>query len=373
MQGKEQSIKATTEERTFREIKRLCYSGLGVDALGRGVAARLHRAVPFDSYCISPLDPSSGLPTGMMADKEAGDEKDVFFFLKHIYFDDDITDMTWLARRKVGAMTLSEATNGRLERALRHREYNVSKGFANELRCAFTQSNELWGGLCLVREKGASDFGEREVALMKRLSPHLASGFRGAALAGNSRSEASGSDTPGVLMLDGKGNAAQHTPSAERLLRDLGAEGEPELWREGRGLPSTVWVVAGALGRALGPDARYVPRLCVRGASGQWISLQASLSEPTPSRPSETVIVMAPAGPVETSRLNKAIYGLSAREEEICDLVIRGRSTREMSRALHISEYTVQDHLKNVFGKVGVRSRRELLKRLFLDSAMPAK
>jgi DNA-binding CsgD family transcriptional regulator len=50
------------------------------------------------------------------------------------------------------------------------------------------------------------------------------------------------------------------------------------------------------------------------------------------------------------------------------DLVARAASAREILQTLFISEYTVQEHLSNVFEKVGVRSRRELVKRLYLDA-----
>jgi DNA-binding CsgD family transcriptional regulator len=52
-------------------------------------------------------------------------------------------------------------------------------------------------------------------------------------------------------------------------------------------------------------------------------------------------------------------------------LVARGLSTAEISEAFHISSNTVQDHLKSIFEKVGVRSRRELVGRLFARHYQP--
>jgi len=58
---------------------------------------------------------------------------------------------------------------------------------------------------------------------------------------------------------------------------------------------------------------------------------------------------------------------LTARERDICREVIAGHSASAIAGRLFISATTVQDHLKSVFGKVGVRSRGELVARLRPD------
>jgi DNA-binding NarL/FixJ family response regulator len=45
----------------------------------------------------------------------------------------------------------------------------------------------------------------------------------------------------------------------------------------------------------------------------------------------------------------------------------RGLTTNEISSQLHLSAYTVQDHLKTIFDKSGTGSRGELVSRLFFD------
>ena len=56
------------------------------------------------------------------------------------------------------------------------------------------------------------------------------------------------------------------------------------------------------------------------------------------------------------------------RERALTALVARGLATSEIADRMHLSAYTVQDHLKSVFEKSGTSSRGELVSRLETDA-----
>jgi DNA-binding CsgD family transcriptional regulator len=62
----------------------------------------------------------------------------------------------------------------------------------------------------------------------------------------------------------------------------------------------------------------------------------------------------------EVVRLVCRAHALTPRESEIIALVLAGLRTRTIAERLCISVNTLQDHLKAIFDKVGVRSRHEL-------------
>jgi DNA-binding CsgD family transcriptional regulator len=259
---------------------------------------------------------------------------------------------------------------GQLERSLRYRETIAPRGFRFDLRAVFSWGQEHWAGLTLWREPGRPDFADHEIALLGRLAPHLGAGFRAAGLRGRAEQAPGEPDAPGVLTRDTRGRVVLHTAPAERWLRELVDLG-PD-WQEGSGLPDAIWLVIGALRQTLQPPTEStgerIPRICVHTRSGRWVQLQAALAEGNAGRAGEVVIVLSPLGPAELTWLRTSAYGLSPREQQVVELVMRGASTREIAAALVISEYTVQDHLSHAFEKVDVRSRRALVKRLYLDS-----
>ncbi len=258
-----------------------------------------------------------------------------------------------------------------MDRSVRYREYLGPVGFGHEMAGLFADGG-LWGAGYFTREAGEPDFGRGEVSFLERVSGHVGAGLKAAALRSRATDWRRGPDVPGVVTLDRGGRVLSYTPSAERLLSEV--EDLRSGW-DRVALPVSVEMAVGALKRTVAPvsdrDLNIVPRVRLRGRSGRWLTLHASLTENTPGRPSETVVVISPSEPAEIAQLNVASYGLTPREDEIVKLVARGRSTKQISGTLFISEHTVHNHLRSIFEKTGVHSRRELVQRLFFEDLMP--
>jgi DNA-binding NarL/FixJ family response regulator len=144
-------------------------------------------------------------------------------------------------------------------------------------------------------------------------------------------------------------------------------------WPRGSGLPQAVQAVAirrWALDRAGESRSEAMPRLRTRTRSGQWLVLHASrLSGPDAA--GRTAIIIEPAQPAEVAPLVLRAYSLTEREAAVSGFVLRGLSTDDIARVLCISPLTVQQHVKAIFDKTGVRSRRELVGQIFAQYYRP--
>jgi DNA-binding CsgD family transcriptional regulator len=103
----------------------------------------------------------------------------------------------------------------------------------------------------------------------------------------------------------------------------------------------------------------------VRAASGRWLIVRGS------TLGAQTAVIVEPARAHELAPLIADAYGLTERERVVTQLVARGLPTNAIAGRLHLSPWTVQDHLKSIFEKVGVGTRGELVARVFFEHYAP--
>lgn len=54
-------------------------------------------------------------------------------------------------------------------------------------------------------------------------------------------------------------------------------------------------------------------------------------------------------------------YGLSEREAQVAELIVRGNTVSRIAEQLYISENTVRTHSKRIYGKLGIHKKQELI------------
>ncbi len=73
---------------------------------------------------------------------------------------------------------------------------------------------------------------------------------------------------------------------------------------------------------------------------------------------------LAASGLNPTKRIGRDRFGLTSQELVVARLAADGRSNREVADELVVSIKTIEYHLRNAFGKLGITSRRQLADRL---------
>jgi DNA-binding CsgD family transcriptional regulator len=352
-------------EQMRREMIRLCHAGLDSRTLRIELLKRLRSVIPIESSCFITADPATLLFTGSVVDELASATPQL---IENELLHDDFNKFTWLARSHPPVGDLAQATQGELERSRRYREILAPNGIGDELRAALLTGAGCWGFLCVHRDRSSPHFTAAEAAYLTRLTPHFAEGLRTALLL-SSTTGPTAPDEPGLLLLAEDLSVVAITPAAERWLAEVGEAD----WPRKLALPYVISAVVARMialeqGKEMQPD--LVPRARLRTASGHWLVLHASrLSGPNAQE--QIAVIMEVALPVEVAPLIGQAYDLSKRESEVLQSVLRGHSTTEIAATFHISSNTVQDHLKAIFEKVGVRSRRELVGQLFAQHYQP--
>ena len=196
-----------------------------------------------------------------------------------------------------------------------------------EMAATFQWQGDLLGCLGLHRPRRDGDFTERHRTIVNLFLPHLAGALHALYL----REALAQSHDRGVIVQRADGGVQMMNDEAQRALNGHSPNTVPT---SQVGTEPTVFRTENCSYRVRSMPIRF-------GSRGKIVIL-----DPLPN----------PAAVVP--KLDG--YGLSKREQEIAELVIRGFSNMEIADRLCIAEQTVKDQLHHVFEKMKIRRRSEL-------------
>ena len=340
-------------------IRQLARTGLDTHAFFEAAGETLTRAVPVGGAppFWNTIDPTSHLITSVHFNG------DCFFDLagqlEWEYFAEDVNKTSDVLVSERGVQTLHEVTDGSPERSAVFSEYLRQLGIEQEAALALRASTgEAWGTLRLNRSPGQPWFDVRELEFLRSLASPLAEGVQRGLLLGEAL-DPDWPDAPGLVVIGAGLSVESASPEAERWLDELSGE-------SGR-VPAVVLSVASRVGSAGTDDGPPVARL--RADTGRWFLLHGTSMTTQAGR--RTAVIIQPVARARIASVLMAAYGLSHREREITRLVLVGRSTAHIADELVLAPVTVQQHLKSIFAKTGVHSRRDLVGTVFGDHYNP--
>jgi DNA-binding CsgD family transcriptional regulator len=338
------------EERAYRarrDIAVLAASGLGVSELHAAAIRLIDARVGTDLTCWITLDPETLVFSGLTNGEPQVAPEYEPLLAESEYSAGEPHRFATLAVRKTRSAKLSDMPERERSRSLRFNNVWRPLGVNQELRVLFLADGACWGAAGMVRT--GQDFSDRETEFLTAVAPAVAAATRLAV-----RLEAAdqkGGGHPAIVIVDPQGKPRAVTPAAKE-------------WRDRLDeiAPSRFSLIMQAMASGARSTESGGFRARLRVAQGQWAILHAS---PLIGGDEEQIAVaIEPAGGDQLLSLLLTAYGFSSRERDICREVIAGHSTSDIAARLFISANTVQDHLKSVFAKVGVRSRGELVARL---------
>ncbi|MXP20641.1 LuxR family transcriptional regulator [Gordonia sp. HNM0687] len=356
-----------TLERVRSDVDVLARAGLDVgDFLGEAISS-LVRAVPHAAACMATVDPNTLLLTstrkyGNLLGRNDHDDE---WGLRE-YGAPECSSFRQLARAGIDAVGMHEMTAGKTQDSPRMHEFmRPNYDFTDEARLILRDGDQVWGAIAFFREFEEKPFTSGEVDFLRTLSQPLARGVRTGLLATIVAEPQAVPSGPCVLIVDSHNQMIQMSAGAEERLADL-------LSGANSGAATSVITGLVSAARRYGRgESEVPPRLRVRGASGMWLVVHASPLSSTVDRVGEVVVTIEEARPPEIVPLVVAAFGLTSRERDVTQMVLQGVATKDIAATLHVSAYTVQDHLKSIFDKAGVRSRRELIARVYFDQYAP--
>lgn len=213
-----------------------------------------------------------------------------------------------------------------------------------------------WAFLDLWRTSKAFDAAEG--AVLDAVRPRLAAAIRrcqaGSLREGTGRFEVAGS---AVVVLDDDLAVVGDTELAQTWLARLLP---PATGRDP--VPAAAFNVAAQLLAVEAGVDRHEPTTRVHLGDGRWLRVSAARMV-SADRSRLIAVTLEPLTGAHRLDLFVRSHGLSPREAQLVEWVAAGASTGDVARRMHLSPYTVQDHVTSVLSKTGAPNRRALAAR----------
>ncbi len=311
--------------------------------------------VPFDIGSFATVDPATVLWTSCVLHGIDEDPRREAFMFDNEYHQNDLLKIAEIARQPVPVARLSEIDPDILHRSPRYQVIS-SYGAVDELRCAIVDQGNCWASFEIYRGAASGKFTEKDARNAALLVRSLSRLVRTSLLKQAASISPHSSDAPGVLVLSRDGTVLAESPSARKWLSDIGTNSS---------IPPAIRSLAM---RVVADDAEAMSIVLPR-ISGGWIRVQAVLLVTDGEQ--HVNVLLEPARPPILPETVSRVYELTSRESEVVMWIARGLSSKEIGIQLGISAYTVNDHIKAAFQKVGVQSRQQLVATLFFDHCLP--
>ncbi|HXP53414.1 MAG TPA: helix-turn-helix transcriptional regulator [Streptosporangiaceae bacterium] len=359
---------SAAQHAAVRDIEAICSLESDSRRLRQRVAARLFRLIHWNAACFATIDPWTLLITDDYSPDISPDLQAQAAYNEYLI--DDVHKITEMAHTGTLISILSRAPRELQETSHRLRTILPAMDCRYEVRGVCLADGQCWGAFAIFRSGAAPDFSSAEAALLQAVTAPLAAGLR--RTAHRLGADLGTSPRPGVLILDPRNQTLAASDTARQWLDEL----RPFPARSGDELPYVVHQVAARVqGRLTGPSlpARRTPEpyARVQTRTGQWVAVHGSPVGNAQSPEKSTAVVIEAAPVSDIAEMLMLAYALTPREREVLQRVIAGIPSSAIASQLHISVNTVQDHLKSLFAKVGVRSRGQLVARVLGEHYLP--
>jgi DNA-binding NarL/FixJ family response regulator len=359
-------------DRLADDVARLGRRALPRELYFRELAARLRRVVDCDAMCWHTLDPQTLLITSDAPDELIG--SGVYTpetaqwaggqVVASEYMGGEVNTFAALARRRIPVGILSEATRGRPDRSTRYGSVLAPSGIPFEMRAAFVSRGRAWGAVHLARRDDGRDFARADEDAVAHVAGAIADGIR-TSLRFDAARRSDEPSAPGLVVLDAANEVQLITAPARELMAALRSSPAPASDET----PPVAVLAAAAFARRASRESLPQPGAVAFPTESGYITLHAAL--PDGRADGDVAIVLEHAATHQAATLRLEAHGVTEREREVAVMLARGLSNAAIADRLVLSPYTVQDHIRSLFEKTGVRSRQELVARVFLDDYLP--